>query len=569
MSGRYFFSFMRWLIGHPAGWFLGLAWGWVLWSSSAQAQTRTLVVQEAQGQYPLGSVVELLPDPSGRLTLVDIMAPIGSLQFQPAAAEIPNLGFTNAAYWLRFQVQTAEPGSSHWFLVLAQADLQDVQLYLPTSAGQYQMVQTGSLYPFDTRPFPHHYFVFPLTLTAEPQTIYLRITHSGSLVLPLTLWSTVAFTETNQLLQLALGLFYGSLLMMLAYNASVLLFLRDLSYSHFFFFLVSYLLAQAVGDGLALQFLWPSSPGWNQTAGYLFATAVNVSLLNFARTFLATDHHLPRWHKVLLGYTLLWLCFAGLVLFVMAWWVLFLMFFLIVNTMFLLFFVGWESWRVNYAPAGYFLIAWIAPVISTFLYTLVRLGFLPSTPITENLVRVGVLALVLLLSLALADRINLVRSEGEKVLAEAQRSRELLEQRVKERTAELAQAKASVEERAQQLATLNLVTHMVATVTDLSTAVRTVTEQMTELFSAHGAAFMLLNPDRTTFTTLIDHISPETTGSVLPLNQFPKIQEVVLTQKTLTVYQPQFQASPLQQYQAITQRGVQSILMIPLIFRFP
>jgi diguanylate cyclase (GGDEF)-like protein len=88
----------------------------------------------------------------------------------------------------------------------------------------------------------------------------------------------------------------------------------------------------------------------------------------------------------------------------------------------------------RYAPARHFLIAWSALLIGVVVYAAVSLGLLPKVPITEYSLQVGSATEMILLSFALAYRINLLKAENERIQSEA---REQLEARVRARTAEL------------------------------------------------------------------------------------------------------------------------------------
>jgi hypothetical protein len=76
--------------------------------------------------------------------------------------------------------------------------------------------------------------------------------------------------------------------------------------------------------------------------------------------------------------------------------------------------VPWfASWRKPFAPSRYFVLAWLGMLVSIFLLLVVRLRWLPSTPLTERLYLPGVLLMAVGWSMALADRINLLKAETE------------------------------------------------------------------------------------------------------------------------------------------------------------
>jgi PAS domain S-box-containing protein len=75
-------------------------------------------------------------------------------------------------------------------------------------------------------------------------------------------------------------------------------------------------------------------------------------------------------------------------------------------------------WHRGYAPARYYTIAWAALLVGTVLFTLSKLGFIARTVFTENAMQAGSTIEVILLSFALANRINVARREKELAQAE-------------------------------------------------------------------------------------------------------------------------------------------------------
>jgi signal transduction histidine kinase/PAS domain-containing protein len=71
------------------------------------------------------------------------------------------------------------------------------------------------------------------------------------------------------------------------------------------------------------------------------------------------------------------------------------------------------SWRKSFAPSRYFAFAWLGMLVSIFLLLVVRLQWLPSTPLTERLYLPGVLLMAVGWSMALADRINQLKAETD------------------------------------------------------------------------------------------------------------------------------------------------------------
>jgi len=112
---------------------------------------------------------------------------------------------------------------------------------------------------------------------------------------------------------------------------------------------------------------------------------------------------------------------------------------------------GLYIWYRGYRPAAYYSIAFAAVLLGTAMMTLNRFAFLPVNAVTENGQQIGSLLQLVLLSLALANRIKVLRDETERAQMEATTR---LERRVSERTAELEEANRQL----QQLSSLDPLT---------------------------------------------------------------------------------------------------------------
>jgi two-component system, sensor histidine kinase LadS len=75
-------------------------------------------------------------------------------------------------------------------------------------------------------------------------------------------------------------------------------------------------------------------------------------------------------------------------------------------------------WHRGYTPARYYTIAWTALLVGTLVFVLAKLGFIARTLFTENGMQAGSTIEVILLSFALANRINVARREKELAQAE-------------------------------------------------------------------------------------------------------------------------------------------------------
>jgi signal transduction histidine kinase/PAS domain-containing protein len=74
---------------------------------------------------------------------------------------------------------------------------------------------------------------------------------------------------------------------------------------------------------------------------------------------------------------------------------------------------GFYAWRKGFHQARFFLVSWLGFFLGLMIIDLVRTDLLPSTPLTERSYHAGLIWLVILWSLALADRIEMLKKETE------------------------------------------------------------------------------------------------------------------------------------------------------------
>ena len=390
-----------------------------------------VILTDEQGEYRLGPHLEILEDPSGQLTIQEVTSPEFEGQFTPSQAAAPDFGYTQSAYWVRFDLKNETRGTDEWLLEVGFANMQFVDLYLPEPVGEGFVVKgSGALRPFETRDVAQRLIVFNLPLSPQDeQTIYMRFQSGASMTLGLTLRAPDAFLQHIRNDTLGLGLFYGVLLIMLGYHLFLLYSLREASYVYYVFFLASTILLFVEYDGLGRQYLWPGLFGWTKIRMATFMALFFMSIVKFANAFLELKNKAPRWHRLVTLVLAVWGLLIPLQFFLSYYVIasLYLPWGLV--SLVVVWAAALLSWRQGHRrPALLFLSAWIGVIIGVMVLLLALLGTLPRTALTGEAWRVGLVWLVALWSLALAERINLLRVETEEANRELRASEDRLSQ---------------------------------------------------------------------------------------------------------------------------------------------
>jgi len=372
------------------------------------------LVQE-QGSYPLDKHLELLEDPIGSLAIADIVSPQTAASFAPSATATPSFGFTTSAVWARFTVQNNLPDSVEYFLEAKYPLLDRIYLYIPTGTGAFTVLKAGDSFPFASRPIQHKNNIFPIRLLpGEEKTIYLRCETTSSLNLPLILYSPASLAEGVSLEQTLLGIYYGILLVMMIYNFFIYLSIRDSTYLYYVLFVFTYMLFQLSVNGMAFQYFWPSQIWWANNCIPFFIFLAYIFATQFTRKILDTARNVPRIDAIL-RVSMALSAIGTILTFFVGYPLSIRLATMMSLTVVALIVAGIICMCKGYRPARYYLLAWSVSMLGVTVFSLKTFGILPHTFITHWGIQFGSAWEVILLSMGLADRFQLMKQGKEQI----------------------------------------------------------------------------------------------------------------------------------------------------------
>lgn len=391
--------------------------------SVAQAiQPEPVVLKGAGEEVVLGDRMQILEDPESHWSLDQVRNQFAS-RFRNSDTSALNFGFTDSTIWLRFSVDATDADGS-WFLVERYPILDELTLYVPDGDGGFDEFPVGDTRPFSLRPMDHRAFVFSLNTENGGETeYYLKLRGKGALNMMPMLYSAKGLVEYTYVEQLIQGLFYGSLVIMLVYNLMLFLSLRDNVHLHFVMFLGGIIFFNITVSGYGLQFLWPETPKINEYF-WLATYVIAMSLALYTRQFLQLAQRFPRYDRLLRHYLIM----IG-VAFLLQWvlqppYSYHLSTLVALMTVVLFSWLGWTVWRQGFHVARLYVLAWSVFLLTVFLFAIGNLGLMPYYVIVPYLPHIGALWVVVMLSLALGDRIRFLENERKQLALEAQQNLE-------------------------------------------------------------------------------------------------------------------------------------------------
>ncbi|MDH5680929.1 MAG: sensor histidine kinase, partial [Spirochaetota bacterium] len=376
-----------------------------------QNSSSSLTIQEKN----LGENLVYLMDSEKSLTFNNILSQDKSGLFQKSDKLI-NLGLTRSAVWFRFFLPPTDDKSMKYFIEADNPTVDKVSLYAPTADGKYKSIHSGESVPMSKRPLSHHHILFPVTQQYDTtKAYYMRVESQSHIVMTIKLWSEKSFLKNDQNEQYVSGLAYGILLAMILYNLFIYISLMDKSYLFYVFFICNFLLFLMTLDGTAFHYLWPDWPYWSMRSGIFFSAFSQFVGIIFVRDFVNSKQYLPLVDKILLVI----IAFNGLnsvltfILPVYEMNIIGLIPSVIGPLMTVV--ASVLSWKRGYHPAIYFVIAFLALLVAGILYLITILGVMDSVFFKNHSMQFGSVLAVILFSLALADRINVMKHETDRL----------------------------------------------------------------------------------------------------------------------------------------------------------
>lgn len=371
-------------------------------------------------RYNLAPYLQYLEDPEQRLELAQILAPEQQQRFRPVQTSGPaaNFGLTQSAIWLKIDLAAAVGADPHWLLELAYPPMDQIALFVPAANGGHHAQLAGDLRPFATREIVHRNHVLPLQLPAgSDTTIYLRLSTMGTMAVPLNLWRPSALWQSDQQTYALLSVYFGLLAGLLLYNLLLYLSVRDGAYLVYVLFVSGMGVAQAALTGMGFQYLWPAAPWWNGVSPAVGMCLAAVFGLLFARAFLHSAQGMPRLDRILLVLMACWAVTLLTALTLNYWVPTWLITVWAPLSVIVLFASGILALRRGHGGARYYFAAWSILLAGVFMQFLHNTGVLPANTFTSNALLFGSSLEMVLLSFALAARINVARRFKEQAQA--------------------------------------------------------------------------------------------------------------------------------------------------------
>jgi hypothetical protein len=370
-------------------------------------------INETKNFYGIGTSVRVLEDETTLLTIQQILTPQYQAKFVRSNRKIPNIGLTDAALWCELKIINTT--NEDCYLELFDAAPDSITVYETTNSDSIKITNGGNYISFKNREIDANNYMFRLCgRTDTEKTYYVRIINGRGTQFSATVGTLKGVLENQHVINFCHGIYFGIMLLMVLYNLCIYFSLHDRSYLYYVIYGTIMTLMNACLTGYAFEYLWPNNPGLNRYED-LVTASLGISGIVFATNFLQTKKYYPKMHKMLFS-------FCGV--FIICMLLVLTQHFLLASTiveigslaLIIFFFItAFTLLKKGYKPAKFFLYAWSILLLCVCIYILKDFDLIPYNTFTIYSLQIGSSLEAVLLSFALADKINISKKEKWKV----------------------------------------------------------------------------------------------------------------------------------------------------------
>lgn len=246
----------------------------------------SVVLTDISGESGVRPRIEVLRDPSASLGIDDVAR--AGAAFEEAVNPL-GLGYTSNAVWIRLTMTRATGQPVRWWLEVEPPHLNQVSLFVPHEGdgAAFTRIDGGNAVPVKQRWLEHPVTVLPFDLpSTDPQTLYLRVAHSGLFIADIAVWQPQDYLEHVARVSLFQGMYYGVWMIIILGNLVYRFVYRPDGHHWWLPYQVAEAAQVVSANGVATFYFFPAHPEFAQPFSLLvLGLAVAASCMFWVHIF--------------------------------------------------------------------------------------------------------------------------------------------------------------------------------------------------------------------------------------------------------------------------------------------
>ncbi len=385
-------------------------------------------------------------DVTNKITIKQVL----TKEFEPVKTNIFNYGVNHSIFWIKLTSKKDLAYVNH-VIFIDQSRLDITEMYIEKQ-GKITAKTPYNPFSYSGKEFTQgEVFQIPDSLN-KGTNIYLRLKCKETFLTPISIISEKSILNTLSLRGTIFGFYTGIMAIMFIYNLFLFIIIRDKSYLYYIFYIFAIWLTQVTIQGYSSQYFWDEDSAINKYSVVLFSCIGLIFASFFTLSFLNTRVFSKIWNTLItILYLLTFLDIIILFAFSINIAFIAMQILTLTGAIFALSAAYFVYFKKHFKPAGYYLVAWSILLFGVILFIMKDYSIIPYNNFTIYLLQFTSSIEVMLLSFALADKINFFKKENEVAQAQAlnaslenqklvKEQNIILEKSVKERTEELQNA---------------------------------------------------------------------------------------------------------------------------------
>lgn len=359
-----------------------------------------------------GIFVSWLHDETNGISVDQLML---GYTMEPMHSQTASFGRRTGTLWLKAEVPPHPKGDAYT-LEISYPHLREIDLYW-VKDGKLIATRKGGYHVENSKDLPCRGFCYLVPeADSTPLTLFMAVKSDSPILVPMHFYDRVSLQWHTRTSHILLGIFYGTFAVMFFFNLFVYFSTRAKEYLFYGAYLASLCVWVASHDGTLRDYVLSTDSWANDYRFHFLVTLVGIVAGGmFSQAFLNTRLYAPRCDSVLTvlnsaGVVAIgWLLVAGDTFWGPTINVLTLLLSVTIITSAIV------ELRRGVIMARFFLVAWVSVVTGSVLWVLTLVGILPYVRGAAFYVHLGCFFETILLSMALADRINQLQDERNRL----------------------------------------------------------------------------------------------------------------------------------------------------------
>jgi signal transduction histidine kinase len=340
---------------------------------------------------------------------------LSDIKYKKYSGSTLSLGISTDTCYGRITINELDLSVGMFTIQIDNSLLDEFAVYKDSSYRQ-KIFQGGQKYPSF---LDNTGYSFQLPNLDGQSIFYFKAISDEQLIVPIKIHYDFLDFIKAEISKRSFYFFYlGIMVVMILYNIFIYWTVKDRTYLRYVFYVGSVLITQFVISGYADKYFWPNSGEVSQFMSSFIPILSGIATVIFSIDFIRTKLYSSTIHKLLNIFLVSYFVALALLIAGFATLSQYIINFNAACALILLL-AAVRAIRGGYRPAKYYLIAWMFFLVGVTMYALRNLGLLPFNAMTNYAMPIGSAIEAILLSLALADRINILKREKEASQAQA------------------------------------------------------------------------------------------------------------------------------------------------------